>query len=447
MELLFAALVGAIVGAAVGALVAASVARRRRAAALAALEREHESALAVAAARHEVESAAARSALAAELAAAEAEAEGLRRLLAQHRAEAQAAQERERRESAILERLAPVSASIGDMRQRVEELERQRAAQHAELRAELANTQHAAEQLGRSAAQLREAMKSSSHRGQWGELQLRNVATAAGMLDRVDFDTQHTITVDGRQYRPDMVVRLPGGRQLAVDAKAPFDAYLRAVEIPLAAEESELHRRDGLLREHVRALRAHIDALASKRYWAGLETAPEMVIAFIPSESLLGAALEADPTLLDYAFGKQVALASPVTLFSVLKAIAVSWTHEQMTREAREVFDLSRTLYERLVTLAERVDKLGRSLTASVRDYNAFVGSLERSVVPQARRIAQTSPTKPWQELAELEADVRELTSSDLVAGLGHVGGETTGAASGDPDGTGPGDRVSGAQR
>ncbi len=143
-----------------------------------------------------------------------------------------------------------------------------------------------------------------------------------------------------------------------------------------------------------------------------------MVVAFIPSESLLGAALEADPDILEYAFSKHIALASPVTLFSVLKAIAVSWTHEEMTKEAAELFEASRTLYERLVTLAEKVDKLGRSLTSSVRDYNDFVGTLERSVIPQARKIAKTSPTKTLPSIGELDANVREIANSDLTERL-----------------------------
>jgi len=381
------------------------------------LERER-SAQAVAAAEAEAAVIRARAELQAELAAALASVEGLQQQLAVLQQEAAAQRQREQAESAVLKALSPVKDTIDKMQSRVEELERQRTAQHAELKTEILNTQRAGEQIRQSAAQLREVLRSNNQRGRWGELQLRSVAEAAGMLDRVNFDTQESIEVNGRRYRPDMIVHLPGGKTIAVDSKVPFAAYLDAAEIPITASDGELARRDALIREHVKAVRAHIDALSGKSYWSGLEVSPEMVVAFIPSESLLGAALEADPDILEYAFGKHVALASPVTLFSVLKAIAVSWTHEEMTKEAAELFEVSRTLYERIVTLAERVDKLGRSLTSSVRDYNEFVGTLERSVVPQARKIAKTSPSKTLPSLSELEANVREIANSDLVQQL-----------------------------
>ena len=434
------AMIAALIGLFVGAVVAWLVARRRSDAAMAAAQavakreqdsalltaaQERDSALAIAAATHESALAAARADAAqatteirAELAAALAQADGLRDQLQAMQAEAKSRQQREQAENAVLKAIAPVKDTIDKMQSRVEQLETQRREQHAALAQQLDDTRLAGEQIRQSAAQLREVLKSNNQRGRWGELQLRSVAEAAGMLDRVNFETQESIEVDGKRYRPDMVVHLPGGKTIAVDSKVPFAAYLDAAEIPITANEAELARRDALLREHVKAVRAHVDALSGKSYWSGLENTPEMVVAFIPSESLLGAALEADPDILEYAFGKHVALASPVTLFSVLKAIAVSWTHEEMTKEAAELYTISRTLYERIVTLAERVDKLGRSLTSSVRDYNEFVGTLERSVIPQARRIAKTSPTKPLPQLAELEANVREIANSDLLGEL-----------------------------
>lgn len=427
------AVIALILGAGVGALVAWRVnsrlaaaraatalaeagERAAEAAALAAQQQEH--ALALAEAQHAGRIAEATGELESRLAAAGAQAEGLRAQVAALQTELQARQQREQAENAVLKAIAPVKDTIDKMQSRVEQLETQRAEQHAALTQQLADTRLAGEQIRQSAAQLREVMRSNNQRGRWGELQLRSVAEAAGMLDRVNFETQESIEVNGKRFRPDMVVHLPGGKTIAVDSKVPFAAYLDAAEIPITASEAELARRDGLLKEHVRAMRAHIDALSGKSYWSGLENTPEMVVAFIPSESLLGAALEADPDILEYAFGKHVALASPVTLFSVLKAIAVSWTHEEMSREAQEVFEVSRTLYERLVTLAERVDKLGRSLKSSVKDYNDFVGTLERSVIPQARKIAKTSPTKALPAVGELEANVRELTGSDLTQQL-----------------------------
>jgi DNA recombination protein RmuC len=428
---------GLIVGLAVGGAVAWVMATRRATAraesellaanaqaaeaaseAMAGAERRQEQALALADAQHDARLSQATAELESRIAAADAQGAGLRDQLVAIQEEIKARRERDQAESAVLKAIAPVKDTIDKMQSRVEQLETQRAEQHAALTQQLADTRLAGEQIRQSAAQLREVMKSTNQRGRWGELQLRSVAEAAGMFDRVNFETQESIEVNGARYRPDMIVNLPGGKTIAVDSKVPFAAYLDAAEIPITASEAELARRDLLLKDHVKAVRAHVDALSGKRYWSGLENTPEMVVAFIPSESLLGAALEADPDVLEYAFSKHVALASPVTLFSVLKAIAVSWTHEEMSKEAQEVFEVSRTLYERLVTLAERVDKLGRSLTTSVKDYNEFVGTLERSVLPQARKIAKTSPSKVLPSVVELDANVRELTGSDLTQQL-----------------------------
>jgi len=265
---------------------------------------------------------------------------------------------------------------------------------------------------------LASAMKNNSTRGVWGETQLRAVVEAAGMLQNVNFDVQSSIKVDDRSARPDMIIRLPGGKSIAVDAKVPFNSYLEAAAIAPTASEAELAVRDAKLKQHVKAVRDHISALGARSYWDGLDSSPEMVVAFIPSESLLSAALEADPSIMEFAFSKHVALASPVTLFSVLKAVAVSWRHEVVTQEAKALFDVSRELYARLTTLAGHVDKLGRSIERSVKDYNTFVGSLEHQVLPSARRLSQLDESKVLPELAEIDEDTRQLTSSDLTAEL-----------------------------
>src|SRR5690606_5279167 len=198
----------------------------------------------------------------------------------------------------------------------------------------------------------------------------------------------------------------------------PFNSYLEAAAIPVTATESELIKRESLMKAHVKAVRDHITALGARSYWDGLDSSPEMVVAFIPSESLLSAALEADPSIMEFAFSKQLALASPVTLFSVLKAVAVSWRHEVVTQEARALFDVSRELYSRITTLATHVDKLGRSIERSVKDYNTFVGSLERQVLPSARRLSQLDESKVLPALDEIDESVRELSASDLTAAL-----------------------------
>jgi len=215
-----------------------------------------------------------------------------------------------------------------------------------------------------------------------------------------------------------MVVHLPGGKNIAVDAKVPFTAFLEASSIPATATGEEGARRDALVKQHVKALRAHVDALSAKTYWAGLESSPELVIAFIPSESLVSSALEADPSIMDYAFQKRVALASPVTLWSVLKTVAFSWQQDVVTAEAKTLFDLSRELYGRLSTMAGHVDKLGRSLRGSVSDYNRFVGSLERTVLPSARRLSMLDESKTLAAPGLIDDIPRDLTAPELTNAL-----------------------------
>ncbi|MEZ5190178.1 MAG: DNA recombination protein RmuC [Schumannella sp.] len=217
----------------------------------------------------------------------------------------------------MLKALTPVQESLRNMQSKVTELESQRNRRGSEARP----AAQGGRRRSRSACVRRPrpsaALRNNSTRGVWGETQLRAVVESAGMLEHVNFDVQTSIQVDGRSARPDMIVHLPGGKSIAVDAKVPFTSYLEASEIPLTGTPAELARRDELVKRHVKAVRDHITALGARNYWDGLDSSPEMVVAFIPSESLLSAALEADSTVMDFAFGKHVALASPVTLFSV----------------------------------------------------------------------------------------------------------------------------------
>jgi DNA recombination protein RmuC len=300
----------------------------------------------------------------------------------------------------------------------VQELEEQRHQQYGELSAQLRSATESEERLRATAEALAAALRSNSTRGVWGETQLRSVVEAAGLLERVDFDVQSSIVSDAGAGRPDMIVHLPGGKSIAVDAKVPFTSYLEASAIPSNAPEPELARRERLLKQHVKAVRDHITALGSRTYWAGLGSSPEMVIAFIPSESLVASALEADPSILEYAFSKRVALSSPVTLWSVLKTVAFSWQQSVLTEDAKELFDLSRELYSRIATTANHVDKLGRSIKGTVADYNRFVGSLERQVLPSARRLSALDSSKLLPPLAVIEDATRDLTAMELLAEL-----------------------------
>jgi DNA recombination protein RmuC len=318
----------------------------------------------------------------------------------------------------VLTALSPVAESLRAVQAKVADLEQQRQREHGQLSEQLRAAAESEERLRATAEALASALKSNSTRGVWGETQLRNVVQAAGLLERVDFDVQTSIRSDSGAGRPDMVIHLPGGKNIAVDAKVPFTAYLEASSIPVTATGAEGARRAELLREHVKALRAHIDTLAGKTYWAGLESSPELTIAFIPSESLVSSALEADPSIMDYAFQKRIALASPVTLWSVLKTIAFSWQQDVVTQEAKQLFDLSRVLYGRISTLASHVDKLGRSLHTSVSDYNRFVGSLERQVLPSARRLSMLDEATVLASPSPLDDVPRDLTAVELTSQL-----------------------------
>jgi len=370
-----------------------------------------------------------RSGIERELAAARTQVLGLTERLADAEEQVHEAQQRRERdvvdqrrrdeqESRVLQALAPVREQLGAMQGKVTELEQQRSVQHGELSAQLRSALESEERLRGTAETLASALRSNSTRGVWGETQLRSVVEAAGLLERVDFDVQHGVVTDGGAGRPDMVVHLPGGKRIAVDAKVPFNAYLEAVAIPATASDAERARRDGLMKAHVKAVRDHVTTLGGKTYWEGLGASPELVIAFIPSESLISTALETDPGLLEFAFSKRVALASPVTLWSVLKTVAFSWQQDVVTDEARQLFEASRELHGRLARMAEHVEKLGRSIERSVKDYNLFVGSLERQVLPSARKLTRLDPSKSLATPALLEEQRRELTAYDLLAEL-----------------------------
>ena len=421
MELLLLA-VGLVVGAALGALLMAV--RARSAASVAdpgLIAARHENdVLRVAA-----EAAAERADLQAELASHEATIGGLRRQLAEaaerHRdlldraaRDAEAQRRRDEEQSRVLEALAPVQETLRTMQGKVGELEQQRARQYGAIEEQLLQTRASTEQVRSTAESLAAALRNNSVRGAWGESQLRRLVEAAGLTNRVDFDLQVTSRSEDGARRPDLVVRLPEGKCIAVDAKVPLAAYLEASDIPAGAQGAEAARRDALLKEHVKAVRAHIDALAAKGYWSDF-VSPEFVIAFLPSESLLSAALAADPSLLDYSFGKRVALASPVNLWAVLKTVAFTWTQQAVTEDAQKLFDLSRTLYERLSALAARAEKLRGAIERTVTAYNDFAGTLESRVLVTARQINRMDESKILGEAGLIETAPRALVAAELA--------------------------------
>jgi DNA recombination protein RmuC len=427
--------IGLVIGAVAGVLSGLALADRRARTAAAAspspalLAAQHAAELTLARADER----AVQSELREQLAAAKATAQSLRESLEREKTQNQALEvrqrqelaaqrQREQTESKVLQALAPVKESLVGMQQKVTELEEQRSRQHGELTQRLRSATESEERLRGTAESLASALRSNSTRGVWGETQLRSVVEAAGLLERVDFDVQSSISTDAGAGRPDMVVHLPGGKSIAVDAKAPFNAFLEASRIPATATGEEAARRDALLKQHVKAVRDHINALGGRTYWAGFDASPELVVAFIPSESLVSAAMEADPTIMEYAFGRHVALASPVTLWSLLKTVAFTWQQDVLTQDAKVLFDLSRELYSRLTTTAGHIDKLGRSIKGAVNDYNKFVGSLERQVLPSARKLNALDESKVIPALQGIEESPRELTAYELVETVGTIG-------------------------
>ena len=422
MDPILALLIGLVAGVILGAVIGMLVARSRASTASPALlEARHAAAIA----QLQAEERAVQAQLQADRAAIHATAEALREqvatlqqqhrdILERQRTDAQALADREQRESKVLQALTPVQESLRTMQHKVTELETQRSQQYGQIAEQLKQTQLSGEQIRVTTESLASALRSNSTRGVWGETQLRNVVQAAGLIERVDFDVQSSIHSDSGSGRPDMVIHLPGGKNIAVDAKVPFTAYLEASQISVTATGEEGARREALIKQHVKVLRSHIDALASKAYWAGLQASPELVIAFIPSESLVSSAMEADPGIMDYAFGKRVALASPVTLWSVLKTVAFSWQQDVLTDQAKTLFDLSKELYQRLGTLAEHADKLRRSIDSTVTSYNQFANSLETRVLVTARKLNALDESKVIGTASTIESGAKQLTAVEM---------------------------------
>ncbi|MDR6166569.1 DNA recombination protein RmuC [Microbacterium paludicola] len=341
-----------------------------------------------------------------------------RELGTQARLDQAARDERERREQAVLRALAPVQESLQAMQAKVELLERERSEQFGSVAEQLRLGRETDEALRSTTESLAGALRSSAARGVWGETQLRRIVESAGLTRYVDFELQSSISSDSGAGRPDLVVRLPGDKALAVDAKVPLDSYLEASAIPVTAQGEEARRRKTLLTAHVKAVRAHVDALAKKAYWQGLSSSPEFVVCFIPSESLLAAALDEDPALLDYAFSRRVALASPVNLWAVLKTVAYTWTQQDVSDEARRLFDLGNELYQRLGGLASHANDLRRAIERTVESYNKFVGTLESRVLVTARKFPGIDETRLEATSAPspIEASTRMTTAPELLS-------------------------------
>ena len=318
----------------------------------------------------------------------------------------------ERRQQAIGEMIGPVREALGRFEAQVGAMEQTRAGAYSELREQVRTMGEAQSLLRTEASNLVRALRTPQVRGRWGEVQLKRVVELAGMAEHCDFTEQHSVDSDEGRFRPDLVVRLPGGRTVVVDAKAPLSAYLEAVE---ATDET---RRTALLVDHARQVREHVMALSRKSYWEQLRPTPEFVVLFLPGESFFSAALEQDRDLIEAGAERRVILATPTTLISLLKAVSYGWKQETVAANADRVAEMGRELHKRVADLAAHVVKLGRQLAGSVESYNAFVGSLESRVLPTARRFreleAAGAETVP--EVSPVDSVTRVAQAPEMVA-------------------------------
>jgi len=322
----------------------------------------------------------------------------------------QIARERDH-EQGVASLVAPLRDTLGKVEVQLRTAEQQRSAAQAALREQVDAVRRSSDELRREASTLSTALRAPQVRGRWGELQLERIVEAAGMVEHCDYLTQASSTTDDGTLRPDLVVRLAGGKNVVVDAKVPFAGYLDAMD---ARDESSQRAR---LDAHARQVREHVTRLAAKSYWARFEPSPEFVVMFVPSDSFLAVALEHDPTLLEHAFARDVVIATPSTLIALLRTIAYAWRHDAVAENAREVLSLGRELHGRLATMGGHLGQLGRELGSAVTAYNRAVGSLETRVLVTARRFAALDVVD--EQLAALPgiSDVpRPVAAAELLA-------------------------------
>ncbi len=317
----------------------------------------------------------------------------------------QATGELEKRKQAIGELVRPIQELLHRYEKEIQEMERARREAYGGLKAQVESLLTTQRKLEAETSNLVRALRAPQVRGRWGEITLKRVAELAGMVEHCDFYEQESMATEEGRLRPDMIVRLPGGKQIVVDAKVPLMAYLRAVE------ETDETARKAHLKEHARQIQNHISNLANKAYWDQFTPTPEFVVLFIPGENFFSAALEQSPDLIEEGVQKGVILATPTTLISLLKAVSYGWRQEKMAENAQRISEIGKMLHERILIFAGHLNDVGRHLDRSVQSYNKAVGSLESRVLPATRRFEELgiSSKGKIEPIGKLDRNARTL--------------------------------------
>lgn len=320
-----------------------------------------------------------------------------------------------KREQAVKALVDPLTKSLAGVHEQMTAAERDRAEAHGALREQVKAMAQSSEALRGETSALVSALRASHVRGRWGELQLRRVVEVAGMVNHVDFTEQLTVESNGSQSRPDMVVHLPGSKQIVVDAKVSLSAFLDASE---TNDDGERRRQ---MVTHARHVREHVKSLADKSYWDQLPATPEFVVMFVPADSMLSAALEADPELLEHSFSQNVVVATPATLVALLRTVAYTWRQERLAEDAQKVFTTGRELHKRIGIFGRHFNDLGKRLNDAVTSFNRLNRSVDSTLVPQMKRFAELQALEDPFELHDpvealaVAAEKPELFESEEV--------------------------------
>jgi DNA recombination protein RmuC len=311
--------------------------------------------------------------------------------------------------------LQPVRDSLFKVDRQIAEIEKERVGAYGKLTQQVEEMAKSQLRLGSETQKLVNAMRSPGVRGRWGELQLKRVIEMAGMQEHVDFQAQATLDNEERRQRPDVIVKLPGGRTIVIDSKVPFEHYLVAVD----EDADDALRREALVR-HARQVRDHMIDLGRKSYWQQFDPSPDLVVMFLPDEGFFSAALRIDPALVEAGIQNHVVPATPTTLIALLRAIEFGWRQEALAQNAREISDHAAELYKRLAKFGDHFQRVGKGLTTAITSYNEAVGSMERQVLPSARRIKDLKAahvTSEMPELTMIEIAARPVSAAELIAG------------------------------